>query len=239
MKLRRLNDSGVRAFQALLADCREGLQVFPQKLIDDEKLSEQFPVDIDFELIDFATRLEAGKYFTELFERYRHLSGSIENDAKLWAWLGLTWFDYLAPETGSDGARKPGQDSRWILQPGNYQTYYRHLLAGPTSIYRAHRDSPDRALAVLGGSVRAPGDIVEQLASRQDFVASCSLMQVATDLYFDRERLTLKVGAASQSGGGARRLVSVVQQFMRTWDLNERSAVDIMAMLPAEFDRFK
>jgi hypothetical protein len=239
MKLRRLNERGLRAFQALLAEARDGVAVSPQTLLDDDSMSEPTAVDVEVQVTDFGSRLEAGRYFTELLEPHRQALGSVERDAKLWAWLSLAWFDVLAPADAESGRRRPGSDYRWIPQSGNFRTYYRHLLAGPYRIYRAHRDNPDRALAVLAGPVGAPGDVVEQIASHQEFIASESLMQVATDLYYDSESSSIKSGAAGRSHGSARRLVAVVQQFDRTWDFNERSAAEILSMLPSEFQRFR
>ena len=75
--------------------------------------------------------------------------------------------------------RKPGALARHIPEPGNFQRYYRHLLAGPYRIYRAHRDDPQRALALLCQPLDSPGDVVEQLASRQELVTNRGIMELA------------------------------------------------------------
>jgi hypothetical protein len=71
----------------------------------------------------------------------------------------------------------------------NYQKFYRHLLVGPFLIVRAHRDAPDRAIAMLCNPLWKPGEIAEQLASRKELVTNRAVAEVATRLYYDAYRL--------------------------------------------------
>jgi hypothetical protein len=70
------------------------------------------------------------------------------------------------------GHRKPGERARHIPDATNFLRYYRHLLAGPWRTYRTHRDDPGRARVVLCQPLHTPGDLVEQLASRQELVTN-------------------------------------------------------------------
>jgi hypothetical protein len=106
-------------------------------------------------------------------------------------------------------------------------------------VYAAHADDPNRAMALLCGPVATPGEVWEQLASRQDFASSATLVEIATRLYFDPVKKELKRGSASQGAGGARRLPAVIQQFGLTWDVYGMPADRLMDLLPSEFDRFK
>lgn len=113
------------------------------------------------------------------------------------------------------------------------------MLAGPYYIHRAHKEEPDRALAVLCGDVGKMGDIVEQLASRQEMVTNPGVMRAATTLYVDEDTRTQKRGAGGKGAGSPRRLASVLKQFDLTWDLFTMTGDEIVAMLPGEFARFR
>ena len=133
------------------------------------------------------------------------------------------------------GKLQPGASPRWIPQTGDWRRYYRHLLAGPYGIYYAHRDSPKRAMAVLCQRPGRPGDLVEQLASRQQIVTSPTIMQVATDCYVDPKTGRQRSSANRKGAGGARRFIDVLSQFDVTWDLSMLSPGDMQAYLPNEF----
>jgi hypothetical protein len=160
----------------------------------------------------------------------------VERDAGLWAWLTLFYFDEVCPPDGN-GRRKVRQRPKYIPAVMDYKTYYRHLLAGPYRVYRAHRDNPDRALAVLCGPLHTPGDIAEQILSRQEIIANPGAVELSTRLYFDATTGSFKRGAAGRQG--ARRLADVFNQFDVTWDLSAMSADELLERLPREFDRFR
>lgn len=128
---------------------------------------------------------------------------------------------------------------RWIPTTDDYKTYYRHVLAGPCRIYRAHADDPDRAMSVLATAVAKPGEVVEQSASRQVLITSKDVLAAVTRLYYDADTGSNRRGAAGRGAGSARRLAAVLQQFDLTWDFYEMEPESILALLPKEFDRFR
>jgi hypothetical protein len=87
-------------------------------------------------------------------------------------------------------------------------------------------------------SLSTPGDVVEQLVARQELITNPVVVQVATSLYYDPATGTAKRGAGGKTGGSARRLASVLDQFDVTWDLFAMPWKDLMAKLPKEFSRF-
>ena len=169
--------------------------------MDDVALSTRVNPEIEVESRSFSNRFAAGEYL------YRFLRDSkianLDEDRGLWAWLSAFYFDQLCP----DGTN-PGKVYRWVPAT-SFRNYYRHLLAGPYFIYRAHRDNPQHAMAVLATPLHRPGDIVEQLASRQELVTNHSVMEAATMLYIGEDGLP-KPGAAGRGGGSARRLADVL-----------------------------
>ena len=185
----------------------------------------------------FGRRFAAAEYLFNLFKD----SGlsDIERDRGLWAWLSLFYFDELCPPDARR-RRKPGERARWIPETSVSWRYYRHLLAGPYRIYGAHSDHPERAMLVLCGSLHQPGDIVEQIASRQEIITNGGIMEAASSLYYDASSGKPRRGAATKEGKGTvRRFIDILNQFDVTWDLYSLEAGDVIQMLPDEFSRFR
>lgn len=236
MKLRRLTATGLARFNEFLDSLNTPApQAVPSWLLNDPEMSTALAVDIQVESFPFDTRFELAKYLDSRLTD----SGlkNFERDVELWAWLALFYFDQLCP-LDDDEQRHPGERARWIPAVEDYRKYYRHLVAGPYWIYRAHRDKPSRVLAVLAGPVDQPGDIAEQLASRQEIVTNKAAMELATTLYIDEKTQRPKRGAAGRGPGSARRLADILNQFDLTWDLYMMQTAAILKMMPKEFNRF-
>jgi len=235
--IRRLNEAGMQKLGSFL-DSLKGQQpeTHPAALLIDPATSEPLDSEINIESRRFGSRFEAAKY---LFEQLS-VAGirDVERDRGVWAWLALYYFEELCPPA-SDGRRKPGERARWIPEVSNYQRYYRHLLAGPYMIYRVHRDSPQRAMALLCNPLDRPGDIVEQFASRQELVTNRAIVEGATILYIDPRTRRPRKGSGGKLGGSPRRFADVLKQFDVTWDLYELATEDLLHLLPTEFDRFR
>jgi hypothetical protein len=237
MKMRRLNAQGIERLSLFLDSLTTSTpEAPPYEILSDAARSEPLSVDIEVEKRNFASRLEAAQYLDEKLADGE--ARGIDKDPGVWAWLALLFFDSLCPP-GRDGKRKPGERARWISEARNFRRYYRHLLAGPYLIYRAHRDNIDRALILLCGAPSAPGEIVEQLASRQEIVTNKAIVGAATSLYYDPEKKARRRGASSKGPGSPRRLADVISQFDLTWDLYAMSEEDLVKKLPDEFERFR
>jgi hypothetical protein len=94
-------------------------------------------------------------------------------------------------------------------------------------------------MALLCGPIYKQGDIVEQLASRQELITNKSLIGVATVLYYDSTSGRAKRGAGGKGLGSPRRLADIIDQFNLTWDLYTMTLEEILELLPDEFDKFK
>lgn len=230
MRLRSFNESGIEGFDQF----RESSVLLPdnlRQLLEDDACTAPLGVDIQVEPRELSTRFAVGEYLYGLFED-NPVTG-LDADKGIWTWLSAFHFEQLRPPSGRLGER-----ARWVPDVGNFQNYYRHLLAGPYQIYRAHRDNPQRAMAVLLNPPYRPGDIAEQLASRQEYVTNKSVMEVATLLYVNEDGKP-KRGAAGQGPGSARRLADILNQLDLTWDLYSLTPSKLLELLPSEFDQFK
>lgn len=235
MKLRRLNEEGVRRF----GDYLEALKSAPSTpppvaLLTDAATSEE-AARVEIARQTFGTRFTAGQWLHSILEQTRLRDTA--RDKGLWAWLSLLHFDEVCPPDGH-GHRKPGKPHRHIPE-GGHQTYYRHLLSGPWRIYRAHRDDPSRALAVLVQPLATPGDIVEQISAYQELITNPSVVAAATVLYVDKTTKQPKRGTQTKKGGGPRRFADFCNQIDVTWDLYAMEAAEVLAKLPREFQRFQ
>jgi hypothetical protein len=230
MKLRRFNDQGIAALSGALEAARQGLDLNVTALIDDPNLSSEVDPEITIVYEAFPSRLEAGEYFRRVL---KPLGPEAYVDVGLWAWLSAVW----APTLARDG-KQVGRDYRWILEPANHQTYYRHLLAFPANMSRVHGGDASVLLVLLAGPLDSPGELNEQLGSVQEIAGCRSLLKAATALYVNPLTKAVRRGAASKGPGSARRLREVIGQFVLTWDFYEMDSESILRMLPPEFDRF-
>lgn len=235
--LRRFTTTGMSAVQEALDRVDLGEVVDLRPILVDDHLTEVLIPDPLVNVQSFANRRQAGEYLYNLLVPLEDSITDIERDQGLWTWLALAWVDVLAP-TADDGTRNLKDRARWVAVVDDYRKYYRHLLAGPYRIYRAHKDAPERAMAVLATAVEKPGEVVEQFASRQEMITNPNLMSAITSLYYEPATGKLKSGAGGKAHGSARRLVDVLQQFDVTWDIYGMLPDEILELLPEEFERF-
>ena len=237
MKLSRFNNDGVSAFAAYRGRLAlEPNLLPPVQMLEDPALTEVIPADIEVQKMNFETRLEAGRFLNDLLDR----AGVAlpERDRGLWTWLTLFYFDQVCPADGN-GNRDAQDEARLLPLLDNHQRFYRHLLLGPFLIVRAHRDNPERAIAMLCNPLWKPGEIVEQLASRKELVTNRGVAELSTRLYYDPTKKSFKRGAGSSVKGAARRLAALLNQLDLTFYLYGMSAEELLAILPKEFDRFR
>ena len=234
MQIRRFNPIGIQAFKEYLAHVRsEATHDPPSDMVQADALSTVVSDEIPVPPWEFPTRFTLGRALCALFDEpslrdWRRETG-------VWAWLAAAYFSELCPDT--HGVRKPGETARWIPEEGDFRKYYRHLLAGPERIYRAHRRRPEIAMAVLAQPPHRPGDVAEQLSARQERISNPTVMAVASRLYVRKNKI--RRGAAGRGPGSARRFASVLNQLDLTWDLYDLEPDGLMRLLPAEFDAFR
>lgn len=229
---RSLNRIGIERLGAHLAELRTGATArLPEGLLDDPAYSHELPVDVTVAVQPFGDRLTAARH---LNERLKPLGSEItDQDAGLWAWLSLLYFDQLCPAF-EGGSRRPGQNYRHIPEFG-YRHRRRHLLFGPYQIYRRHGEL---AALLLAGPLHSESGIYHEIVSRQDLIANPGVLQAAAVLYLDPRRGRPKPGAqgSHRHPGTVRRFVRVLQQLDVTYDIYGLTGEQILELLPPEFD---
>jgi hypothetical protein len=237
MKVRRLNAAGIATFTEYLDLLEnEPTRIVPKHLLDDPTSSEVCGAPTEIQNKTFGSRFAAAEYLDEVLAKTG--TTDLERDVGLWIWLTLFYFDELCPASKS-GERELRERPAYVPEPNNWRRYYRHLLLGPFMIFRAHRDDPKRAMALLCQPLHIIDDIIAQLAAYQELVSNKAIVAMATKLYLDESSGERKKGAGGKGPGSPRRLAAVLDQFDVTWDLYAMSLKEFWAVLPKEFDKFR
>lgn len=233
MDLRLLSPPGVMRFRSYIRGLTAGTaQAPPVYLLADPAFTEQATARVRIDDAGWEGRLELARW---LDRRLNPLTPAELEHEGLWSWLSLRLFDRLCPQA-PDGTRVPGRDYRFIPSP-DYRHRYRHLVRAPFELFRRHGE---RARVFLGADLARHGDVMEQVASRIEFVENPGIVEALDLLYFDNAAGALKRGATNRARPGTlRRFVSVIQQLDLTYDLFSMSGPAILALLPPEFDEWR
>ena len=221
----------------------EGLVCFRKLYLREIQESE---IDLDspnlWSYLDGTDEFRVGEYETakELAESILSAIGTSDlykllKRPGLWAWLTHVLRDQLF-KRARDGIWEVGELHRWYpSNPNNWLKGQRHLVRMPVLLRHFLGRQADHLLC---GRPWILSEIREQLTSQQDMLNSV-FQQVARSLYYDEVKGTLKRGAGGKGAGSPRRLAKIRQQLDVTWDLETLEPRQIIAMLPAEFERFK
>lgn len=236
MRLRRLTPQGIAQFSEYLDLLEnEPTRLVPTHLLEDAASSELIDPPVEVERKSLSTRYAAAEYLDSILSKAG--IADAERDIGLGAWLTLFFFDELRPKDNK--TKFPLERAAYIPEPQNYKRYYRHRIFGPCLIFRAHRDNPKRAMALLCQPLHIVDDIIGQLAAYQEIVSNKSIVEMATHLYLDPTSGERKKGAGGKGPGSPRRLAAVLDQFDVTWDLYAMSLKEFWAVLPKEFEKFR
>jgi hypothetical protein len=232
-KLRSLNARGIEEFRGFLQQIRDGAEFRASPAIlyvDDYTSRVGRPVDV--EQHTFASKFEAAEYLAGVLS---DIPASTE-DAGLWSWLALFYFDQLSPLEAT-GRRRPREDYHYIPSTVSGWRRDRHLLAGPYKLFTLHGQN---ARLLLHLPVHQHGAFIYDLGFRRDLIANKGLIEAIDLLFWDAKRKRPKRGATSDNRAGTlRRLITVVQQLDFNYDLYGMRAEEILELLPPEFDAWK
>ena len=246
--LRRLNKAGVEAFEAFIADARGDPKTeVPTHLLTDPAYSASVKSGVPIAATRLSSKLEAAQVLIDLIDRsgpeVRETFDPARSDnAGLWSWLSLYFFDSLCPadESGQRNVRA-APHYRYVADyaPFRANRAYRHLLVGPYRILRRHR--VELCAGLLAGAAHDYHDHYEQVASRNALWTDEGFLRIFYETYFnaDYTKWDARAGTGRRKGTGSiRRLSDVFQQFVLTYDVRGMDADALRALLPAEF-KFK
>ena len=244
VKIRAFTQEGLQRFEGFLDDLKDNpsraewndkLRKEIDELLFDEDLSTEFhdgSHKIDREK-KFERRYEFGEYLYSIF-REKH----VEKETGMLSWLALLFFDQICKKTGKSNRVKVLSKYRYIPEIDNSWRFYRHLILTPILVWQRLKND---SILLLSNPLHQSGDAVEQLMSRQDFIANENMITVARKLYIDEEtrRPKPKVFSDSEPGNAKRLARDIVPQLSMTYDLYDSSVSQIMNLLPDEFDGWR
>lgn len=234
-QIRRFNEMGVERFRTILQQINGNeIDDIPQLILTDVYSCEIIRTDVSVDQKVFDSKEEMIKYLFNKISPF--FTTTLLYDKGMWTWLAAYYFDSICPKKG--GKRVIREESKYILNPEEWNKYYRHLLASPVRLYK---DLGDWSKIYLSGKPDVPGDLFEQLASRQEIAACRGVIEAATILYWNDNDKRIKKGVRNKDGAGVlRRFVkATVPQFQMTYDLNSMGGQDVIQLLPREYDKWK
>jgi hypothetical protein len=242
VKIRKFNRSGLQAFEYFLDDLKSNpsnaewntnLKLKIDKILFDSDITSEFgDYEIDRDK-KFENRYDFGEYLYGIFK-----SKHIEKEIGMLSWLALLFFDQICKKSGKSNRLQILSKYRYIPEIENSWRFYRHLVLTPILVWQRLKED---SILLLSNPLYESGDAVEQLMSRQDFIANENILSVARKLYFDENKNKLKPRAFSDSEpGNAKRLArDIVPQLSMTYDLYDSPIEQILNLLPEEFDIWK
>src|SRR5687768_16327795 len=125
MNLRCFNDRGIAEAHALIDSMKwGGTQEIDAAFLMDESLVSDMGLSLGKIPKEFSTRFELALWLQRTLGPV--LEDETEDQIGHWTWLSFALFDTIAPKK-TNGQRKLGEHARYILEPDNWQRYYRHL----------------------------------------------------------------------------------------------------------------
>jgi len=238
ISIRHFNPEGLEIFKTYLNEMilKERTDL-PDGFLLDKRYSVELYDNVLIDILKFDLKKELVVY---LYPKIKLIYlDNLYYNMYLWSWLAAAYIDSICPKF-DDGYRYPGALNRYILDPYSWSRYYRHLLSTPIRLY--HELSKSKLINFYTyGRADVHGDVFEQLAARQEIAAVPGIIEAAEILYWDTDKNRPKTGAADRTKpGNLRRFTgSLIPQFQLTYDLNSMSGLEIIELLPKEFDDWR
>ena len=241
----QLTDEGIRAAKAWLDAVRaDDGEPLPAGLLSEPLYSRPVMPAVYVEPQSFTNRREAGKYLSRQLAPLGN--ARIADNARLWSWLGVFYFEQVAGRYSDGSLRIASSDVPYVIDPlrerrGDSQSHRNRLLAA-WDIYTRHGD--ERARGLLSAPVSGMEHLADRLLGAVEAYRSPGVMGLANRLYTDSATGMQKPGIAGGGGnqrppGGVVRLLDVLNQLYMTYDVYGMSAEQIAELLPSEFDRWR
>ncbi len=148
----------------------------------------------------------------------------------MWNWLSLFFFDLITNER-----KNFGEEHRFVLSR-NWNRRSRHLVESSYNAFRLHGEY---ASVILENEPWTGGEVFNNLAGTQEYWMNKSLFRAVHSLYWDDVKKRPKPGITpKEKPGTIRRLISLLNQLNRTYDLFALTHTEFRVLLPREFERW-
>lgn len=235
MILRRFNDAGMLAFKQFLEAARQNPSaVVPLHLLEDKSFTTVVAPEIHVEPQHFQSRSDAATFLRALLEPLS--DHRVANDAELWTWLTLFFFDEVCPS--QNGRRAVKNDYCYIFQPKNSRHFYRHRLY---IAWRALELAPSHNRLFLSGTVPSLDQVTAEVFKRLYLTRVPCIFEVLDRLYWDEKRGRVRPGIVTREkvkpGDLIHRFPIRIRQLEKTYDLISLNADQLIELLGAEFQQ--
>lgn len=234
-EIREFTTEGLEEFEKYINNLNKHEELHKPYKFDRKPFSKRVGVE---EMIDdereFETRLELGKYLCEIFESTNLTRSELVNRTGIWSWLAWVYIDQFVDTSGDKISTKA--TAKYVCN-ASWNRYYRHFVSLPYFLVSLH--DAENCKIFLESDLDIHKDTVEQLVSKRAIVTNPTLISAANSIYWDEEKKKVARGAASKdSAGSIRRFRTVVNQFRRTYDIQNMTQEEFMDLLPPEFDKW-
>lgn len=229
-RLRRFTRAGVDAALEFLTNAREAERVAaegpPDDLLFGSAYSTSFVPEVTVERRALRTRRDAAEH---IGPRIKAVKREIVDDLRAWSWLGMYHFVDITSVAGS--GRVSPLDGAFVLRSSSraVQRSYRHYLWGAWRLYEQHGEG---AAFLLDEPLTSWSDLAERAFGSIRVFNSPGVLPLMLHLYTrdgNRKR------GYSQSPGGVRHLLRVLDQLERTYDVYGMSPEALLEILPEPF----
>lgn len=232
MIARKFNHIGITAFRDFLTACRENTTTpVPTRLLEDHSLTEPLPMAVEVTPRPLATKADAARYLAGILEPMpQH---DVAENAGLWTWLTLYFFDEVCPEQG--GRRSVKNDYHYVFEPKNPRHFYRHLLF---ISWRVLVVAPVHNRLFTSSSLSILDKMTTEVMKRLFLTRIPCIFEVLDRLYWDEVRGKPRAGMVGQQvrpGDLMHRFPLRIRQLEKTYDLLSLSADQLTELLGDEF----
>jgi hypothetical protein len=233
INVRSFTPSGSAAFKSLILAKPHNIVSEIKKLVTDNAITTETGAVL--ELRTPKNRFDMAKILWEIFGT-EGLLYPRRRDFDLWNWISAAYFEILInSDIRLDVKRKIGGADRWILS-GDVLRDHRHLVSGPYFAYEANSSDPKKAMCQLATPVTQPGELVERISGKRN-LASGPVCHLATLLYYDSEKKSLRTGLTTPPGN-PKKFSYYFTQIDRTIDYEGMKVTELVDLLPQNFSKW-
>jgi len=253
MKLRKFTEEGHNKYSLLYKKIRDSisnsndniekgfsntLKKEVEILQNDLSCSIEIPTGKNLKIQNFNTSYELGLYLNDLLSECNYKD--IFLDQKMWDWITLFHFD-----TVFNSKMSGYSDHRYLLND-DWFVRYRHLIRTPWyAVYNYKKNSK----LFLSKAPYIGSDYLEQYISHRISEFYLPSAEIAFKLYYDKEKDKPRPGYSKKYvrkknkktlvKASLGRLFDNINQFNQIYDLWEMTPMDVINLLPKEFDTLK
>lgn len=233
MRMRQFTASGIEAFEQYLQRARQNPETLPpRELLEAPSLTAVVNPAIEVTEIDFVSRADAAE---SLHKALSPLSDEeVRNNAGLWTWLSLFYFDQVCPP--SNGKYTVKNSYYYVFEPHNPRHFYRHLLFIG---WRVLQVAPNHSRLYLNVPLSSLDTFTTEVMKRLYLTRIPCIFEVLDRLYWDPRRKRPVKGVVgttkTRPGDLVHRLPIRIRQLEMTYDLQSVTADQLLDLLGKEF----